>query len=105
MVLLLAQALADPRVVVGGDHFQAGRRLRGVAANVGIAVELTAVDEHAGDGLGRLSPHSVSEAAGVRIGVEGDDAIATVGGERVAEHQRGGGLAGSALAAEHHHTS
>ena len=103
---MLAQALADPRVVVGGDHLQPGRRLRGVAADVAVAVERRSGRRACWSTVSDvLTADAVGEAAGVGVGVEGDHPIAAVGGERVAEHQRGGGLAGPTLAAEHHDAS
>jgi hypothetical protein len=49
-VLLLAQGGGDARVVVGGDHLQAGRGLVGVGADVGVADDLLLVGEQVGDG-------------------------------------------------------
>lgn len=102
-VVLLAERLADPRVVVRGHHLEPRvGGLRGVAPHVGIPLDAVALFEQVGDRAAGLPAHPVRQAAGIGVGVEGDHPVAAVAGEGVPEHERRRGLAGAALAGDDH---
>ena len=68
--LVLADRLRDPRVVVGGDDLEPARRLRGVAADVGVALDPSGVREQGGEVRGRLAPDAVAERSRVGVAVD-----------------------------------
>ena len=68
--LLLTDRLRDPRIVIRRDDFEPARRLRGVAADIGVPLDPAGVGEERREVRGRLSPDAMSERSGVGIAVD-----------------------------------
>ena len=84
------------------DHLEPAHRvLRGERADLRVPLDPGALGQQVGCRVLRLAGQPHAQAAGVGVRVEGDDPVAAVGGEGVAEHQRGRRLAGAALPGEH----
>ncbi len=87
-VVLVVEGGGDRRVHVVGDDLQTGGRLRGEPADVHVRVEVRDRLDQVADGRPGLAPHPAAQRAGVRVGVDGEDLVLPLGGQR--RTQRGG---------------
>src|SRR5919106_1678089 len=100
-IVVLLKGPGDSRVVVGRDHLQASRSLRGERPDVRVAIDLVGLPEKIRHGRCCLSSHPIAERASIGIPVESYDAISPVGSEGVTETQSRCRLAYSALSRDH----
>ncbi len=100
-VVLVVERRGHGRVDVVGDDLQPGGRLGREPPDVHVGVEVRDRLDEVTDGGPGLPAHPAAERTGVRVGVDGEDLVLPLGGERGAERGGGGRLADTALETDH----
>ena len=100
-VVVGAERLGHGRIAFRGQHFQPARALRGVAANIAVALDALGVAQQVAHRGRRLQRHLLAQRAAIGVGVHGHHPVAA--NRREGRPQRGGdgGFADAALQREH----
>jgi hypothetical protein len=99
-VVLVVERRGDGRVDVVGDDLKTGGRLGREPPDVHVRVEVRDRLDEVTDGGPGLPAHTAAERTGVRVGVDGEDLVLPLRGERGAERGGRGRLAHTALEAD-----